>query len=598
MGGGGKSNDDRLVKRVSADTKSRDGAAPATKEFLQERSGQQEQNTADFEKEIRQLAPAPARSLDGLVPDELLREAEGADARRKLPYAELEAKKVAIEDACADLEPDFQNIARAVTDGVEQTKGHLEGRDLQQHQPICLEVVTASFQLLLDRIEARKEVDVPPELAVSLEAVQAAKESYERCNRQLYGNEGNDVARVDEDDDDDEDEDGVLPDAATMIRCTDAFKMALEAAYALMTAHIEEQETQLEQNSVCSGAPDRTVDLPCVKKLQQQQHEGRLERARVEAVVEKLGETNADIATEQRARQEALQMHSVAFSKERQSVEQEQATLEEKIANLTRSWQDLEATRKHYLRVEDWLREQQRMDAAKFESDKQWIAEAIVKLGEKVKDCCALDAAIEAELALVKRVEEMANSLVGGYSEELRETMSAHLKKQKEMFDSRYEVYYRRQKNMESQLEQKQLELNKLRRQNKDCVRRGDIEGAENCKQRVAEVREKINVLKAEVAEYTAMLVSLGEQWEGFFVPRQEALRDHLDGSFRDEREDIEVDVDKSFWEMDAGAAEDARREADELRKGNEGRRTSLDAKMARVMASRNMLTDGPPPPP
>ena len=67
MGGGGKSNDGQLVKRVSADTKSRDGAAPATKVFLQGRSGQLEQNTADLETETRQLAPAPARSLDGLV---------------------------------------------------------------------------------------------------------------------------------------------------------------------------------------------------------------------------------------------------------------------------------------------------------------------------------------------------------------------------------------------------------------------------------------------------------------------------------------------------------------------------------------------------
>ena len=54
---------------------------------------------------------------------------------------------------------------------------------LQQHQPSCESLVSQSFQLLLDCLAASSKVDKPEELTVSLEAVKAAQEGYERCKR-------------------------------------------------------------------------------------------------------------------------------------------------------------------------------------------------------------------------------------------------------------------------------------------------------------------------------------------------------------------------------------------------------------------------------
>jgi hypothetical protein len=423
MGGGGKDRKSQSTKCVLADAESRDSAAAAAKEFLQQRSLLLKGTGSELAEVAKQLAPAPPKSLDGLVPGELLQESERAAARRRLPYAELEAKKSQIEEACDALEPDFQEIARAVIADMQKITGHLEGRDLQQHQPSCESLVSQSFQLLLDCIAASNKVDKPEELNVSVEAVKAAQEGYERCKRQFYGNKGNGAAQ-----DEEEDEEGVLPVASMMSRCTDAFKKSLEVAYAMLEAHIRGQETQLEQNSDCTGAPELTAELACVKELLRQQREGRSERAKVDAIVKTLRDADAAIAKEEKARQEALLMHSAGFSKQRQTVEQEQAELEEQIARLTRSWQDLEATRKHLTGLEHWACEQQRLHAAKFESDKQWIADTSAKLSEKCKDYHALDSAIEAELALIKRVESMANNVVTRYSLELQETIHTDLK--------------------------------------------------------------------------------------------------------------------------------------------------------------------------
>ena len=587
MGGGGKDCKSQSTTCVLADTESRDSAAAAAKEFLQQRSLLLKGRGSELAEVTNQLAPAPPKSLDGLVPGELLQESEGAAARRRLPYAELEAKKSQIEEARDALEPDFQEIARAVIADMQEIAGHLEGRDLQQHQPSCESLVSQSFQLLLDCLAASSKVDKPEELTVSLEAVKAAQEGYERCKRQFYGNKGNGAAQDDEEDDED-----VLPDASTMSRCTDAFKKSLEVAYAMLEAHIRGQETQLEQNSDCTGAPELTAELACVKELLRQQREGRSERAKVDAIVKTLRDTDAAIAKEEKARQEALRMHSAGFSKQRQTVEQEQAALEEQIAKLTRSWQDLEATRKHLTGLEHWACEQQRLHAAKFESDKQWIADTSAKLSEKCKDYRALDSAIEAELALIKRVESMASSVVARYSLELQETIHADLKDLKAMFDSRYELYYRRQTNMQSQMKQRKIQLKKLKQKYNACVAQEDVEGAEQYKQRVAAEQQKINVLKAELEPCSTILVSLGEQWDAVFAPRQQAMRDRF-GSFFDEREAIAVDVDKSLSNAVDEEIEMARQEAAAQRRAQEMRRKSIDERAARVLASRLLLQNG-----
>ncbi len=49
-------------------------------------------------------------------------------------------------------------------------------------------------------------------------------------------------------------------------------------------------------------------------------------------------------------------------------------------------------------------------------------------MSEKCRDDRALDSAIEAELALIKRVESMANNVVTRYSLELQETIHTDLK--------------------------------------------------------------------------------------------------------------------------------------------------------------------------
>ena len=283
MGGGGKDCKSQSTKCVLADTESRDSAAAAAKEFLQQRSLLLKEKGGELAEVTKQLAPAPPKSLGGLVPGELLQESEGAAARRRLPYAELEAKKSQIEEACDALEPDFQEIARAVIADMQEIAGHLEGRDLQQHQPSCESLVSQSFQLLLDCLAASSKVDKPEELTVSLEAVKAAQEGYERCKRQFYGNKVNGATQ-----DDEEDEEDVLPDASTMSRCTDAFKKSLEVAYAMLEAHIRGQETQLEQNGGCTGAPELTAELACVKELLRQQREGRSERGKVHVIVKTL----------------------------------------------------------------------------------------------------------------------------------------------------------------------------------------------------------------------------------------------------------------------------------------------------------------------
>ena len=122
-----------------------------------------------------------------------------------------------------------------------------------------------------------------------------------------------------------------------MIRCTDAFKKSLEVTYAMLEAHIRRQETQLEQNSDCTGALELTAELACVKELLRQQREGRSERAKVDAIVKTLRDTDAAIVEEETARQESPLMHSAGFSKQRQTVEQQQAELEKQFAKLTRS---------------------------------------------------------------------------------------------------------------------------------------------------------------------------------------------------------------------------------------------------------------------
>jgi hypothetical protein len=78
---------------VLADTESRDSAAAAAKEFPQQRSRLLKGWGSEVAEVTNQLAPAPPKSLDGLVPSELLQELDGAAARRRLPYAEPEAKK-------------------------------------------------------------------------------------------------------------------------------------------------------------------------------------------------------------------------------------------------------------------------------------------------------------------------------------------------------------------------------------------------------------------------------------------------------------------------------------------------------------------------
>ena len=160
MGGGGKDCKSQS-KCVLADTESRDSAAAAAKEFLQQRSLLLKGTGSELAEVTNQLAPAPPKSLDGLVPGELLQESERAAARRRLPYAELEAKKSQIEKACDALEPDFQEIARAVTADMQKITGHLEGRDLQPHQPSCESLVSQNFQLLLDCLAASYKVDKP-----------------------------------------------------------------------------------------------------------------------------------------------------------------------------------------------------------------------------------------------------------------------------------------------------------------------------------------------------------------------------------------------------------------------------------------------------
>jgi hypothetical protein len=232
------------------------------------------------------------------------------------------------------------------------------------------------------------------------------------------------------------------------------------------------------------------------------------------------------------------------------------------------------------------------LHAARFESDQQWIADTSAKLSEKCKDYRALDSAIEAELALIKRVESMASSVVARYSLELQETIHADLKDLKGMFDSRYELYYRRQTNMESQMEQRKIELKKLKQKYNACVAQEDVEGAEQYKQRVAAEQQKINVLKAELEPCSTILVSLGEQWDAVFAPRQQAMRDRF-GSFFDEREAIAVDVDKSLSNAVDEEIEMARREAAAQRQAQDKRRKSIDERAARVLASRLLLQNG-----
>jgi hypothetical protein len=484
---------------------------------------------------------------------------------------------------------------RVVINDLEKIIGHLNGRDLHQHQTSCEALMQASFKLVNDCLVASCWVEKSEHLVASLKDVEDAKKVYDQCLRQFYVKAGDDEVQADED--------GMpgrtpsLPDASTMSSSTDNFMTGLEAASALMEENMKAQEEQLERNLECSAKlrTAATTDLLCVE-VEQQRHANLEEREEVVKLVEQLGDADAAIATAERARQEVLQWHSDKFLTERQKVEQEQATIEEKIADLTRSWLDLDATRKHFLKFEDWAREERRKHAAKFESDKQWIAITTAKLNEKVKDCNALDSAIQTEVKLIERVATLAKDLVGRYTKELLETMAADFAEQKEAFDSRYEVYYRRQKNLELQMEKKKREEQQLTRQYTDCVRHEDTEGAAQYKQSRATVKARIVVLADEVAKYKAMLASLNEDWKDVFVPRREEVKDYLENSalrLRDQREAKMVDVDSDLLSAADAAAEAERRERIVQEAKLEEERRLLKARVDREQAARNMLTDG-----
>jgi hypothetical protein len=420
------------------------------------------------------------RSLPLDVPERLLNEAKEAATRRALEYRRLAAKKVEIEQACAALAPDVKHIVEFVIDYLDQIIGHLNGRDLHQHQTSCEALLRASFRLVHECLAASCWVEKPEHLVASLANVEAAKKLYDQCMKQFYEAQA--------------DEDGMPGrtlsplDASTMSSSTDNFMTALEAASPLMEEHRRAQEMQLGRNRECLAQLQRDATPDLLVEVKQQRHANLEEREEVVKLVAQLGDADPAIATAERAR-------------------------------------------------EDWARDKRLEHAAKFESDKQWIAFTTAKLNEKVKDCDALDSAIQTELELFERVATMAMDLVGRYTKELLAEMAADFSAQKGAFDSLYEVVYRRQKNLQLQLEKKKREAQTLKRQYRECVLTEDREGAEQYHQSRDKVKARIVVLDDEVAKYKAMLASLDGDWHDDFVPR---LRDE-----RDEREAILDDVDR-----------------------------------------------------
>jgi hypothetical protein len=470
--------DDSVVKRVAAETSSRDGAAAARKEFLQQRSGLLEAraNAAELEAE------KAAESLPLDVLERLLNEAKEAVTRRGLPYKMLALRRDQLEEACTALAPEFIEIVRAVIDNLDQIIGHLNGRDLHHHQTSCEALLQASFRLVLESLAASCWVEKPEDLLASLANVEAAKNVYDQCMKHFYEAQA--------------DGDGMpgrtlsLLDASTMSSSTDNFMTALEAASLPMEAHMRALEVHLDQNKECLAQLQRDAMRHLLVEVEQQRHANLEEREEVVKLVEQLGDADAAIATAERDR-------------------------------------------------EDWARDKRLEHAAKFESDKQWIAVTTTKLNEKVKDCDALDSAIQTELELFERVATMAMGLVGRYTDELRAYMAEDFAVQKDMFDSQYEVYYRRQKILELQMEKKKREAQKLKRQYKDCVRQQDSEGAEQYERSREKVKARIVVLEDEVAKYWVKRACLDEIWMDDFLPR---LRDE-----RDKRTAIMLDVDNAY---------------------------------------------------
>jgi hypothetical protein len=455
------------------------------------------------------------RSLPLDVPERLLNEAKEAATRRAVQYRRLAAKKVELEQACAALAPDCKHIVEVVIDYLDRIIGHLNGRDLHQHQTSCEALLQASFELVNECLAASCWVEKSGLLVASLKKVEAAKKAYDQCMKQFYPKAGDDEVQAE---DDTPDRTPSLPDVSTMSSSTMMmglpanFMTVLEAASPLMEENMQAQERQLKRNLECLGKLQRDATPDLLVEVEQQRHANLEEREEVVKLVEQLGDADAAIATAERAR-------------------------------------------------EDWARDKRLEHAAKFESDKQWIAVTTAKLNEKVKDCYALDSAIQTEVELVERVATMARDLVGKYTKQLLVAMATDFAAQKKAFDSRYEVYYRRQKTLELQLEKRKREVQMLKRQYNECVRQEDSEGAEQYHQ----VKARIAPLEDEVAKYKAMLASLNEDWQDGFVPRRDEekgylenslirLRDYLDNDefkfcLLDAREAIMVNVDSDFWE-------------------------------------------------
>jgi hypothetical protein len=157
-------------------------------------------NAAELEAEKATRAPAAAESLPLDVPEKLLNEAEEATTRRARPYNILAAKKVQLEQACAALAPDFKDIVRVVIDNLDRIIGHLNGRDLHQHQTSCEALLQASFRLVNECLAASCWVEKSGHLVASLENVEAAKEVYDQCMRHFYPKAGDDEVQAEEDD--------------------------------------------------------------------------------------------------------------------------------------------------------------------------------------------------------------------------------------------------------------------------------------------------------------------------------------------------------------------------------------------------------------
>ncbi len=577
MGGGG--NKAHKTTTVVADAQSQQRVDQQLSEFFQEVSSQATPSADAFKSETSRLAPTPLRDLNSVIPESLPAESTAAAKNRASECTELAEMRDTVRESIDELlTSDFKPIGECILTCLDRVSEVLKGRDLLTHQESCKAAITAALTSVSARLEAKQSVDESADLQKALELVSTAQGVYDECKRKLN-------LHGDRDDDDDDDDDDDLIDATAMTCAAQSLKVALESAYGLLIAHIGLQRDQLTENATTVAASEQSllVELESNKTLALSQHQS------IEALKQNLLAEHAKLDSEEQARQEALRHEREKLQAAAAAQRMAQAKILEQIKQLMREWTNKEHSCKHLEAVVSWVQDQEAACAAAFTESCERLQKANTELEQQLLDQEALVSALEAERDMIHDVDRMANATVVTFSKTLAESMVHNQRKAKELlYDSRFEVCYRRKTNLELQRAQLNEKIQCLRQQRKASVAISDKVHADHLQKQINSLKEQLVAVDNELAANTSDMASLNADWEADWEPNLSAMREHFP-EVSDTRAAIEVEIDTGLHALSEAMLAEQQRNNEERRRQQEARWAAVEEKRLRI--SQKMLT-------